>query len=83
MNEANEIMDTCLATTMHAIRSTVHRSLMILPGALIFQRDMFLDIPLIADLATIQERRHILIDERLRRSNMKRWSFDYEIGQQK
>jgi hypothetical protein len=51
-------------------------------GALIFHRDMFLDIPLIADLATIQERRQILIDERLRRSNMKRRLFDYEIGQQ-
>jgi hypothetical protein len=34
---------------MHATRATVHRSLRISPGALIFQRDMFLDIPLIAN----------------------------------
>jgi hypothetical protein len=67
---------------MHATRATVHRSLRISPGALIFQRDMFLDIPLIADLITIQARRQHLINESLRRANMKRRNFDYQVGQQ-
>jgi hypothetical protein len=79
---ANAIMDTCLATTMHATRATVHRSLQISPGALIFQRDMFLDIPLFGDLITLQAHRQHLINESLRRANMKRHSFDYQVGQQ-
>ena len=82
MNEANDIIDTCLATAMHAVRSTVHRSLTISPGAFVFQRDMFLDVPLLADIALTRQRRQVLIDERLLRSNMKRRSFDYVVGQQ-
>jgi hypothetical protein len=61
--DANAIMDTCLATAMHATRATVHRSLRISPGALIFQRDLFLDIPLNGDLITIQAHRQHLINE--------------------
>jgi hypothetical protein len=82
IDQANEIIDTCLATAMHAVRSTVHRSLMISPGAFVFQRDMFLDVPLIANLEMIRQRRQVLINERLLRSNLKRRSFDYEVGQQ-
>jgi hypothetical protein len=80
IDQAHDMIDTCLATALHAVRATVHRSLKISPGAFVFQRDMFLDIPLIANLEMIQQRRQVLIDERLRRSNMKRRSFDYNVG---
>jgi hypothetical protein len=43
---------------------------------------MFLNIPLIANLQTIQERRQLLIDENLRRQNLKRRSFDYAVDQE-
>jgi hypothetical protein len=43
---------------------------------------MFLDILLIGDLITIQAHRQHLIDESLRRANMKRRNFDYQVGQQ-
>ena len=43
---------------------------------------MFLDIPLVADLISIQQHRQHLIDESLRRANMKRRSCDYQVGQQ-
>jgi hypothetical protein len=50
-------MDTCLSTAMYAVRTAVHRSLKICPGAFVFQRDMMLDIPLLADLTLIRHRR--------------------------
>jgi transposase InsO family protein len=78
---AEQLVDSALATTMHVMRSTIHRTLRIAPGALVFQRDMFLDIPLLADLRAIQERRQVLIDENLRRLNNRRISHDYQQGE--
>jgi hypothetical protein len=43
---------------------------------------MFLNIPLIVNLQTIQDRRQVLIDENLGRQNLKRCSFDYAINQE-
>lgn len=80
--DANELVDSALATAMHAMRSTVHRSLEVAPGALVFHRDMFLDIPLHADLLAIQARRQNIVNENLRRSNLRRRTFDYQVGQQ-
>lgn len=79
---ANELIDSALATAMHALRATVHRSLEVSPGALVFHRDMFLDIPLHADLIAIQERRQNIVDENLIRANRRRRTFDYQVGQQ-
>ena len=42
---------------------------------------MFIDVPLIADLETIRNRRQALVDENLRRQNMKRREHTYAIGQ--
>ena len=47
-----------------------------------FRRDMFLDIPIIADLIDVQERRQIRIDENLRRQNQKRREYHYTVGQE-
>lgn len=80
--QANQFIDNALATAMHATRCAVHRTLQISPGALVYRRDMFLDLPIIADLLTIQQRRQILIDENLRRENNRRRTFDYQVGQQ-
>jgi hypothetical protein len=79
--QAGALIDSALATTMHATRASMHRSLRTTPGALVFQRDMFLNIPLIANLQTIRERRQVLIDENLRRQNIKCRSFNYVAGQ--
>jgi hypothetical protein len=80
--QANQVVDNALATTMHAIRCAMHNALGMSPGAFVFQRDMFLNIPLIANLQTIQDKRQVLIDENLRRQNLKRRSFDYAINQE-
>ena len=78
---ANDIVDTALATASYASRASLHRTLNISPGALVFHRDMLLNIPLLADLALIRNNRQILIDENLRQQNLKRRQFDYQVGQ--
>ena len=82
MVQAHNILDSALASTMHATRCAMHNALGMSPGAFVFQRDMFLNIPLIANLQTIQDKRQVLIDENLRRQNLKRRSFDYAINQE-
>ena len=80
---ANTIIDNALATAMHATRTAVSKSLGgNTPGSLAFRRDMFLNVPLVADLHAIRQQRQLLIDENLRRQNEKRRGFDYQVGQQ-
>ena len=64
--EANDVMDTALATASYASCASLHHTLNISPGALVFHRDMLLNIPLLADLALIRNNHQILIDENLR-----------------
>jgi hypothetical protein len=42
---------------------------------------MFLDVPFIADWQLIQSRRQQLVDEALRKMNLKRRSYDYTVNQ--
>jgi hypothetical protein len=60
------LVDSAMATTMHACQTAIHTTLKTLPGAFVFQQDILLDIPIIANLLTIQEQRQILINENLR-----------------
>ncbi|MHA7811731.1 MAG: integrase zinc binding domain-containing protein, partial [Marinobacter adhaerens] len=78
---AVQTVEDALSTAMHSTRCAVSRSIGVSPGALVFQRDMFVDLPLVADLVTIRDRRQILIDENLRRQNKKRREWIYEVGQ--
>lgn len=82
IQQAHQIVDNALATAMHGLRCATSRVLGISPGALVYQRDMFHDLPLIADLVAIRQRRQVIIDDNLRRQNLKRRFFDYTIGQQ-
>jgi len=79
---ANQMVDTALADCMYATRAALHGTLRNSPGSLSFQRDMILDIPVIADWTLIQRRRQQLIDQRLIEANRKRFSYDYQPGQQ-
>ena len=80
--QAADVIDTALATAARATRTALHRHLQISPGAFVYQRDMLLNIPLIADIQTIRNKRQVLIDEQLRQENMRRRSHDYAIGDQ-
>ena len=46
------------------------------------KRDMLLNIPFIADWEAVREKRKLLINQNLRRSNQKRRCFDYQPGDQ-
>ena len=81
--EGNQVVEETLATAMHACRCACSQSLGFnSPGALAFGRDMFLDIPLIADILAIQNNRQLLVDKRLLRANAKRIKHDYAVGDQ-
>ena len=78
--DANMILDTAIANIVFALQSSFHSSLQTTPGALAFGRDMILDLPVVADLNLIRERKQQLIDERLITANRKRFSYDYHVG---
>jgi hypothetical protein len=72
------LVDTALSTAAYSARAAIHRTLQISPGALVFHRDMLLDIPLIADLHLLHQRRQALIDMSLMRANNRRIRHDYQ-----
>ena len=51
------------------------------PGNLVFRRDMFIDLPLQANLETIRQRRQQLIDTNLARHNRRRYDYHYRVGE--
>jgi hypothetical protein len=77
MASAKEYTNEALSIAMHAMRAAIHSTLGSSPGSLTFKRDMFLNIPLIADWHTITQRREHLINENLIRENQKHCRYDY------
>jgi hypothetical protein len=62
---AKEFVDEALSIATHAMRAGVHTTLGSSPGSLVFNRDMFLNLPLIADWHAITQKREHLIHENL------------------
>ena len=75
-------MDEALAQAQLALRAVISTPLQASPGSLVFGRDMFLDVPFIANWQWIQGRRQQLVDEALRRQNSRRRHYDYIVDQQ-
>ena len=82
VDDAAMLIDTALSTAAYSARAAIHSTLKISPGALVFHRDMVLDIPIIADLHLLQQQRQALIDRNLMRANRRRISHDYQPGQE-
>ena len=51
--EAELFVDTALQKAAYAMRATVHTTLKATPGSLVYQRDMILNILVVADLLDI------------------------------
>ena len=80
-HEGEAVMQECYATVMHACRCATQSTIGNLsPGAIAFGRDMFLDIPIIADILTLQKHRQGLVDKHLLRANAQRIPHDYKVG---
>ena len=77
---ADEIMDSAIVTCVHTTRCAVNHQIQASTGGLVFNIDMLLDIPIIADYEAIQGRRQQLIDKSLMRSNWKRIDYNYNTG---
>ena len=78
--EANDLVERAIATAMHATRCAAHSSLnQYSPGGLVFHRDMYFDIPLLADIITLQEARQQGIDKRLIAANAKRIQHEFKV----
>jgi hypothetical protein len=70
MTNIADLVDSALAATaLHASRTTIHRTLGMTPGAIVFNCNMFLDTPLLTDFHLLQTRRQAVIDDNLRLSN--------------
>ena len=83
MLQASDLMDNCLATAMHATRVVASSAIdKMTPGALAFQRDMHLDVPLVADIIAISQKRELAVNESLRKANLQRRSYDYSVNDQ-
>ena len=80
--ESAKIIDTALQTAAYAVRATMHTTMKLSPGAMVFSRDMILNIPIVADFELLKQRKQALIHENLLRENRKRISYDYQVGDQ-
>ncbi len=62
---AKEFVDEALSIAMHAMRAGIHTTLGSSPGSLVFNRDMFLNKPLIANWHAITLKQEHIIHENL------------------
>jgi hypothetical protein len=78
ITKAKDFINEALSIAMHAMRTGVlHTMLGRSPGSLVFKRDMFLNIPLIADWHIITQKHEHLRNENLIRKNNKRRHYNY------
>jgi hypothetical protein len=77
MANAKEYIAEALSIAVHAMRAAIHSTLGSSPRRLTFIRDMFLNIPLIADWHKVTQRWEHLINEKLIRENQKHCRYIY------
>ena len=79
--EADKLVRSACATATHACRSTSNSALGgFSSGALVFNRDMHLDIPIVADILSLQKLRQAKIDLRLLQANAKRTRHEFKVN---
>ena len=82
-SQAKRVIDKTLAICMRACRCASNGTLGgFASGSLAFKRDMYMDIPLVADIIVLQDHRQMLIDKRLLKANNARISHDYQINEE-
>jgi hypothetical protein len=62
LRNSKDFIDKALSIAMHAMQAGIHSTLGSSPGALVFNRDMFLNIPLIADWPAITKKQEHLVN---------------------
>ena len=69
IDSANRLVDLALANCIFTTCSAVHSGLQLSPGSLAFNRDMILNIPLMADWCLVQKCHQQLVDGKLLSAN--------------
>jgi hypothetical protein len=77
MTSAKEYINEALSIAMHAMKAAIHSTLGISCGRHTFNRDTFLNTPLISDWHTITQRQEHLMNENLISKNQKHQQYDY------
>jgi hypothetical protein len=80
--QAQAAVDEALSNCVLALRTSFSSAINAAPGSVTFSREMIFAVPLVADWLLIQQRRQQLIDQRLISANNKRYSYDYQPGQE-
>ena len=78
IDQINEIMDTCFATAAYAPNVAIDYKLNMSLDALVFQRDIIINIPLIMDLLHFYTWRQSIFDEFLQQANLHCRTIDYQ-----
>ena len=78
--DTTKMIDNALVTVVHASRCAVNHTMQTSPGAMVFNRDMMINVPLISNLMAIGNRRQHLVDANLRRINAKQINHSYNVG---
>jgi hypothetical protein len=81
VTKAEDFIDEVLSIATYAMRISIPTTLGSSPGSLIFNRDMFLNIPLIADWHAIPQKHEHLINANLMGENCKQKHYDYAPNQ--
>ena len=80
--DARLICQLALDKVLYSLRNTFHSTLRTTPGALAFNQDFLLNIPVITDLENIKQRRQQIINANNTRENNRRIPHQYNIGDQ-
>ena len=80
VGSAIELVDTILASAQRAMRSSIHKSMGISPGAAVFGRDMLLNLPVVVHFDRINQRRQAIADRNNALENRRRRHKNYNIG---
>ena len=79
-NAKHHGIDYALQMAVYTLQTTGRRTAGASLGVIVFHRDMFINLPFVADLLLLRDNLQALIDCNLRRENAKRRTFDYEPG---
>ena len=80
--EMDKVVADAIASTIRAMRCAANTSLQgFAPGALVFGRDMHLNVPIVTDIIALTHNRQLQTDLRLQRKNSRRSRREYVVGQ--
>eukprot|EP00957_Ditylum_brightwellii_P051232 3883628-Ditylum_brightwellii.AAC.1 len=82
MQQATRAMDNALAMTTHSTQCAVSRAIGTSPGTMVYQRDIFINLPVLADLVTICNHHQEIVSKNLCWQNLKRHEWKYNVGQE-